>query len=70
MDSKTAEYYSGHVKDASELYNSAKTGGAGKYFASSFPSGSSVLDIGCGSGRDMAILQSQGYEVYGIDSST
>lgn len=52
MDSRTAEYYSGDVKDTTELYNSAKTGGAGKYFASSFPSGSSVLDIGCGSGRD------------------
>jgi hypothetical protein len=52
MDGKTAEYYTSRVKDAAVLYNSAKTGGAGKYYASSFPAGSTVLDVGCGSGRD------------------
>jgi len=67
MDSRTAEYYTSHVKDATDLYNSAKTSGIDKYFASSFPAWSTVLDIGCGSGRDMAILKSQGFDVYGTD---
>jgi len=67
MDHRTAEYYTSHVKDATDLYNSAKTGGISNYFASSFPAGSTVLDIGCGSGRDMAILRSQGFDVYGTD---
>lgn len=33
------------------------------------PSGSSVLDLGCGSGRDMAYLASLGFVVTGIEQS-
>jgi SAM-dependent methyltransferase len=69
MDNKTSQYYSSHVKDAVELYNSAARSGVSKYFAEAFPAGSSVLDIGCGSGRDMAILGDAGYDVYGADAS-
>lgn len=69
MDNKTSQYYSSHVKDAVELYNSAVRSGVSKYFAEAFPAGSSVLDIGCGSGRDMVILGDSGYDVYGVDAS-
>jgi len=83
MDNKTSEYYSSHVKDAVELYNSATRSGVSRYFGTAFPAGSSVLDIGCGSGRDMMILagppkppggglnkeQDMGYDVYGVDAS-
>jgi hypothetical protein len=56
MDDKTQKYYSAHVHDASNLYNSAKTGGVSRYFKSAFTAGSTVLDMGAGSGRDMVIL--------------
>jgi len=83
MDDKTQKYYSTHVQEAAELYNSAKSGGVSRYFKDAFTFGSTVLDIGAGSGRDMAMLagppkppggglkivQEAGFEVYGIDAS-
>ncbi|PKL18221.1 MAG: hypothetical protein CVV49_07135 [Spirochaetae bacterium HGW-Spirochaetae-5] len=56
MDYKTKQYYSTHVQDASNLYNSPKTGGVSRYFRSAFTAGSTVLDMGAGSGRDLVIL--------------
>lgn len=38
-------------------------------FTSFLPSPANVLDAGCGSGRDSAILQSMGYHVIGVDIS-
>ena len=69
MDDKTQKYYSTHAKDASNLYNSAKTGGVSRYFQSAFTAGSTVLDMGAGSGRDMVILAEAGFDAYGIDAS-
>jgi len=69
MDRKTAEYYSAHSSEVSERYNSAGERGIDRWFKEIFPAGSSVLDIGCGSGRDMALLRSMGYDVYGVDAS-
>ena len=34
-----------------------------------FPSGSRILDLGCGTGDDALHLRRRGVEVYGIDSS-
>ncbi len=69
MDYKTKQYYSTHVQDASNLYNTAKTGGVSRYFQSAFTAGSTVLDMGAGSGRDMGILEEMGFDVYGVDAS-
>ncbi len=38
-------------------------------FAGAFTPGGRVLDIGCGSGRDLAELVRQGFQPYGIDST-
>ncbi|HPJ36329.1 MAG TPA: class I SAM-dependent methyltransferase [Spirochaetota bacterium] len=69
MDRKTAEYYSAHAAELAVRYNSAGEKGIDRWFERVFPAGSSVLDIGCGSGRDMALLSSMGYDVYGVDPS-
>ena len=34
-----------------------------------FPKGASVLDIGCGSGRDVAMLHRYGFDCWGVDAS-
>ncbi len=69
MDRRTLEYYSKHIKDVAEFYNSAGKSGVSRYFRSAFKQNSSVIDLGAGSGRDMSILQQMGYDVYGVDAS-
>ena len=70
MDRKTSEYYATSVKEAAELYVAAPEGkGVSRYFAEAFPAGSSVLDLGCGSGRDVSRLLALGYDAYGIDGT-
>lgn len=38
-------------------------------FLSHIPKGASILDLGCGPGRDAAVFTNKGYEVTGIDPS-
>ena len=38
-------------------------------FASLLPKGTTVLDVGCGSGRDMKWLKERGFEVFGFERS-
>jgi SAM-dependent methyltransferase len=40
-----------------------------KYFKVAFPSGSEILDVGAGSGRDLGILIREQYEAYGAEPS-
>jgi SAM-dependent methyltransferase len=68
MDIKTGQYYKEEALRSAELYSSAEKG-VSIYFKRFFPAGSSVLDIGCGSGRDLKILLDMGYDPYGIDAS-
>lgn len=68
MDSRTVKYYKEQAEESAELYSSAANG-IGIYFKDFFPAGSSVLDIGCGSGRDLKMLLDMGYDAYGIDAS-
>jgi 2-polyprenyl-3-methyl-5-hydroxy-6-metoxy-1,4-benzoquinol methylase len=63
MDSTTLAYYSSHAKDVAQRYENAPSSLAGR-FSSSFVSGGRILDIGCGSGRDMAELARRGFQPY------
>ena len=65
----TLDYYRDHAieyasrtwgLDVSALYPS---------FLAHVPRGGSILDVGCGSGRDGAIFRRLGYRVLGIDAS-
>jgi len=68
MDNKTQKYYADKAAEVSEYYNGADYG-VSKYFQEIIPSGSRVLDIGAGSGRDMVRLLNYGYDAYGFDPS-
>ena len=39
-------------------------------FMNLLPDGGSIIDIGCGFGRDMAFFESKGFQVHGIDGSS
>lgn len=68
MDSQTLNYYSGHAQEVALRYESVPSALSCR-FPSSFQPGSKVLDIGCGSGRDMAELARQGFQPFGIDGA-
>jgi SAM-dependent methyltransferase len=68
MDSGTLDYYSAHAAQVAQRYEDAPSSLAPR-FASSFPAGCRVLDIGCGSGRDLAELARQGFQPFGVDGT-
>lgn len=68
MDPRTVRYYSANAKDVADRYESVQSPLAG-YFSKVFTPSGKILDIGCGSGRDMAELTRQGYSTYGIDAT-
>ena len=68
MDLKTAQFYDQHAADIAARYESSPSP-VERYFPLAFPSGSRVLDIGSGSGRDLAALIKAGYEGLGVEPS-
>jgi SAM-dependent methyltransferase len=68
MDSQTISYYSQNAKLVADRYESVVNGLA-EHFEQAFPIGSRLLDIGCGSGRDLAHLQICGRDVFGLDAT-
>lgn len=68
MDDATISYYSLNSESISEEYNHVDSG-IWKYIPSVFISGMRILDIGCGSGRDISYLLKQGHNAYGVDPS-
>lgn len=68
MDPKTIEYYSENSEVIATRYESIVNGLAA-YFELAFAKSSRILDIGCGSGRDMAYLARLGKSVFGIDAT-
>jgi SAM-dependent methyltransferase len=65
-DNETTRYYAKNAEQTSRKYESS--GGAlESLFDSYYPPGAKILDIGCGSGRDLAMLLSKGYDAFGVD---
>ncbi len=66
MDASTARFYEDNAQDIATRYESVGSPVA-KYFPLAFVPGARLLDIGAGSGRDLAHLLKSGYEAYGVE---
>lgn len=66
MDPGTREYYTQHADRLGDRHERARAG-IDRYFARAFRPGSRVLDLGCGTGRDVALLVRKGLEAYGVE---
>ncbi len=66
MDTTTFEYYQHNVHEIFKRYEQNEAYD-NSLLPHVFSKGQKVLDIGCGSGRDMSLLSEIGCEVYGIE---
>lgn len=67
MKTSTQQFYESNVHDLTARYESVDMTTLHQLFIKHIPTKSKVIDIGFGSGRDLAFLQSNCYSVYGID---
>jgi len=68
MDVATINYYSENAKDVAERYESVVSS-LSMSFKNAFSPRSKLIDVGCGSGRDLALLASLGHDCYGVDAT-
>ncbi|MBH9553954.1 methyltransferase domain-containing protein [Inhella gelatinilytica] len=69
MDAETAEFYERNAAELAARYESAASP-VERYYPLAFPSGARILDVGAGSGRDLAALLQAGYDGYGVEPSS
>ncbi len=67
IDTQTLQFYADNAVNVAEKYDSC-TGGIADYFYDSFKTDMKILDVGCGSGRDLRILHEMKYQADGVDS--
>lgn len=67
MTNQTQEFYESNAHNLMERYDSADMSALHQLLAKHIPPNGKVIDIGFGSGRDLAFLLLQGHDVYGID---
>lgn len=68
MDTSTIQYYDANGAEIAKRYEAVESPVA-QYFQQAFKPGSKVLEIGVGSGRDMACLHASGFDVLGVEPS-
>jgi SAM-dependent methyltransferase len=66
MDQPTLDVYARSAGEFAERYEAVASPVA-RYFALAFPAGSRVLDVGAGSGRDLAHLLASGFQGFGVE---
>ncbi len=71
VDPATAQYYEQFGADSVDRWESiSPDAGLTPFFPTAFRPGSTVLDVGCGSGRDLARLRAAGHVVHGVEPSS
>jgi 2-polyprenyl-3-methyl-5-hydroxy-6-metoxy-1,4-benzoquinol methylase/SOS-response transcriptional repressor LexA len=68
MDPRTVHFYATNAADLARRYIAAGSAPA-RHFAIAFTPDSRILDIGCGSGRDLQALLDAGYDASGTDAT-
>ncbi len=68
MDIQTLEFYATNAQEVANRYELVASPLAA-HFGAAFCTAGRVLDVGCGSGRDLAELLRQGYQAYGVDGT-
>jgi SAM-dependent methyltransferase len=66
MDQPTLDVYARGAGEFAKRYEAVASPVA-RYFALAFPAGSRVLDVGAGSGRDLAQLLAGGFQAFGVE---
>ena len=66
MDARTLDYYRTHAAELAGRYE-AVISSVARYFPLAFVGGSRVLDVGAGSGRDLAALLAAGFDGHGVE---
>jgi SAM-dependent methyltransferase len=66
---QTLTYYNENAKTLAPRYESADVAKLWRDLTTTYPAGSRLLELGCGSGRDAAYLTRQGYKVTAVDGS-
>ena len=67
MDQSTLNYYDGCAAETAAKYRAVDPSAWQQQFQEAFPAGGRVLDVGSGSGRDLALLLQLGFEAYGTE---
>lgn len=68
MDAVTLDWYARQAPSLAGRYESAASPVA-PLLADIFAAGSTLLDVGCGSGRDLALMLAAGYDAWGLEPS-
>ncbi len=69
MDESTLKYYQKHAAELATRYEEADVSSLHARMLEHLPPQGTVLEIGCGSGRDASYLISSGFQVTAVDAS-
>ncbi len=69
IDASTLRVYNSYAIELSNQYERGDRSSIHRRITQLFPAGARVLDVGCGSGADVAFLTKSGFRAEGIDAS-
>lgn len=67
VDRPTLDWYERHAREVEDAYESVGGRGAEALFDEAFPPGARVLDLGAGTGRNLAALLAGGRDAFGLE---